>query len=101
MYDLGLVLMGRSLDLLVAGPASLAGLGECGRKTGWAAADVAVARGASEKEPPVSGVPGAPGAVSIPKEARRRLALVLLVLVESIQLFTLVLAWRLVLVGWL
>ena len=78
MYDLGLVLMGRSLDLLVAGPASLAGLGECGRKTGWAAAAVAVARGASEKEPPVSGVPGVPGAVSIPKEARR-LALVLLV----------------------
>ena len=31
MYDLGLVLMGRSLDLLVVGPA---GLGECGRKTG-------------------------------------------------------------------
>ena len=100
MYDLGLVLMGRSLDLLVAGPASLAGLGECGRKTGWAAADVAVARGASEKEPPVSGVPGAPGAVSIPKEARR-LALVLLVLAESIQSFTLVLAWRLVSGGWL
>ena len=89
MYDLGLVLMGRSLDLLVVGPA---GLGECGRKTGWAAAAVAVARGASEKEPPVSGVPGVPGAVSIPKEARR-LALVLLVLAESIQSFTLVLAW--------
>ena len=100
MYDLGLVLMGRSLDLLVVGPAGLAGLGECGRKTGWAAAAVAVAHGASEKEPPVSGVPGAPGAVSIPKEARR-LALVLLVLAESIQSFTLVLAWRLVSSGWL
>jgi hypothetical protein len=101
MYDLGLVLIGRNLDLLVVGPASLAGLGECGRKTGWAAVGVAVARGASEKEPPVSvsGVPGALGAVSIPKEARRRLALVLLVLAESIQLFTLVLAWRLVSVG--
>ena len=70
MYDLGLVLIGRNLDLLVVGPASLAGLGECG-KTGRAAVGEAEARGASEKEPPVSvsGVPGALGAVSMPMEA--------------------------------
>jgi hypothetical protein len=94
------VLIGRNLDLLVIVPVSWAGLGESGAVAkGWARAG-----GASVKDPPVS-VSGVPWAISFSTEARRRLALVLvlflLVFATSIHLSTLLLVWEPVSLRWL